>query len=50
MDSDEDAPMGIPMTAEVAITIRPAVTADAGLLHELRPEALANHPDAFASV
>lgn len=36
-------------TAKGPITIRPAVPADAALLRELRLEALANYPEAFAA-
>lgn len=37
------------MALDDTITARPAVADDAVLLHELRLEALANHPQAFAS-
>jgi ribosomal protein S18 acetylase RimI-like enzyme len=37
------------MVLSETVTIRPAVADDAGRLHELRLEALANHPEAFAS-
>ncbi len=37
------------MTAISTLVIRPAVAEDAKPLYELRLEALANHPDAFAS-